>query len=182
MAVRAAAGHAFRPSRLAAHRGGQLRDCLRLRPRPLRAVANRCDRRDRQTASLGHRLKRQALASHEAADGLRQGQRCLVVGLHVKDVIDHARHSDPRLFRFAAVATRTPPDHRHARAVVLPLRRQQQQRGERLQNANQLIELIRLQDLVGLSREIVGERLHALPGGATAFSQPAVVSDQAALP
>src|SRR4051794_14998352 len=55
-----------------------------------------------------------------------------------------------------------------------------QQRGERLESFHQLVELGRLEALVGLRREVVGERLDPLFDGATPLAQPTVVTDQAA--
>src|SRR6185437_12695843 len=66
------------------------------------------------------------------------------------------------------------------RALVLVLGGEQQ-RGERLEGGHELVELVRLEALVGPRREVVGERLDPLSDGAARFAQPAVIPDQAAI-
>src|SRR5581483_2648426 len=60
----------------------------------------------------------------------------------------------------------------------LPVLGREEQLGERFERDHELVELVRLEALVGLRGEVVRERLDPLFDGAARFAQPTVVSDQ----
>lgn len=72
-------------------------------------------------------------------------------------------------------------DEYRAVAAALPILGGKQQRRERLESGHELVELTRLEALVGLRREVVGERLDPLSDGAALLAEPPVITDQAAI-